>query len=141
MPQDKHKPNGIAKMFSRMESRQDALDVTRDSAKGFFVLSVIQTLGGIFLIPSMLFDAVIFAALAGMLIAWKSRIVAVILLLMALLVVVTTTLTKLGIAKVGGSNIFLALIILWAAVRAVHATFLLHGRFSEAKDEGVNDMA
>ena len=121
-------------LFSKLESREDALKVTKGSAGGFFVVAAIQGSIGIFLAPSLLIDAAVLAILAAVLRAWESRVAAVLLLLMALVMVVTTTLTKLGIAQAGGSNIFLALIVLWVAIRAVQATFLLNGRFAGSKE-------
>lgn len=121
-------------LFSKIESREDALKIMKDSAGGFFVVAAIQAGIGVFLAPSMLANAAILAILSAILRTWKSRVSAVLLLLMSLVMVITTTLTKLGIAQAGGSNIFLALIVLWAAIRAVQATFLLHGRFAESKD-------
>jgi hypothetical protein len=40
--------------------------------------------------------------------------------------------TALRAAAGGGNNIILALIVAWAAVRAVEATFKLHGRIKDA---------
>ena len=121
-------------LFSKIESRDYALKITKDSAGGFFAVAAIQGGIGVFIAPSMLIDAAILAILAAILRAWKSRIAAILLLLLSLAIVVTTVLTMLGIAKAGGSNILLALIVLWTAIRAVQATFVLHGRFAESKD-------
>jgi hypothetical protein len=41
---------------------------------------------------------------------------------------------KIGETVGGGNNIILALIVLWAAVRSVDATFKLHGRYKEIAD-------
>jgi uncharacterized membrane protein YfhO len=114
-----------------MESREDALKVAKDCANGFFVMAAIQGCVGFFLAPSMLVDAAVIAILAAILRFKHSRVAAILLLLLSLLLVVTTTLVKLGISKTGGSNIFLAVIVLWCAIRSVQATFLLHGRFKE----------
>jgi hypothetical protein len=62
---------------------------------------------------------------------WKARTAAVLLLLLAGLAAVVTVMNKLGIMAEGGTNIILALIVLWAAVRAVEATFKLHGKFAK----------
>ncbi|MFM7640335.1 MAG: hypothetical protein ACKO45_02120 [Cyanobium sp.] len=120
--------------FTKIKSREDALKVMQYSSGSFFVLAAILGGIGVFLTPSMLIDAAILAMLAAILRTWKSRVAAVLLLLMSLGIVITTTLTKLGISKGVGSNIFLAVIVLWVAIRAVQATFLLHGRFAESKD-------
>ena len=43
---------------------------------------------------------------------------------------IVTVANKLGENLGGGTNIFLAVIVLWAAIRAVEATFKLRGKFS-----------
>jgi hypothetical protein len=45
---------------------------------------------------------------------------------------VVTVLNRLGVTAEGGKNIFLAVIMLVVAVRAVEATFKLHGRYRTA---------
>jgi hypothetical protein len=47
---------------------------------------------------------------------------------------VMTVLNSAGIT-VGGSNVFVALVVCGAALRAVEATFKLHGRFAHEPDE------
>jgi len=42
-----------------------------------------------------------------------------------------TFLNTIGATAMGGSNIILGLVILWAAVRAVEATSRLQGEFAE----------
>lgn len=51
------------------------------------------------------------------------------LLLMSLGAVIMTVLNKIGVSTGGGSNIILAIIILFAAVKATEATFKLHGKY------------
>jgi hypothetical protein len=121
--------------MSKIESHADALKVVKDVSTAFFVLAAIQGAIGAFVMPSMIIDAVLYAALAAMLRMWKSRVVAVILLLLATVSAVTTVLTKFGVAELGGGNIFLAVAVLWAGIRGVQATFLLHGRLATAPDE------
>lgn len=119
-------------MYSKIESREDAIKVIKDSAGGFFVVAAIQGVLGAFMMPGMLFDAAILAILAVILRLLQSRVAAVLVLVLSLAISVSTILTNLGIAKSGGSNILLAFIVLWAAIRAVQATFLLHGRFADS---------
>jgi len=122
--------NKKASPSSKIESRDDAIKVIKETSTAFFVLAAIEGAIGAFIMPSMIIDAVLCAILAAMLRAWKSRVVAIILLLLATVAAVTTTLTMLGIAQLGGKNIILAVIVLWTAIRGVQATFLLHGRFA-----------
>ena len=118
-------------MFAKIESRDDALKVIKDASIGFFFIAVLQAGLGFFIAPSLMIDAVLYAILAGVLLKWKSRIAAVLLLLLAGGALVMTFLNMIGATAVGGSNIILGLVILWAAVRAVEATFKLQGEFAE----------
>lgn len=118
-------------MFKAITSREEALKTIRDASIGFFVLAVIQGAIGIFMMPSMLLDAAILAVLAGLLYWLKSRIAACLLMVMASTMAVTTVLTLLGMAEFGGRNIVLAAIVFWTAIKAIEATFKLHGRFQE----------
>lgn len=120
-------------MFAKIESRDDALKVIKDTSIGFFFIAVLQAGLGFFIAPSLMIDAVLYAILAGVLLKWKSRIAAVLLLLLAGGALVMTSLNMIGATAMGGSNIILGLVILWAAVRAVEATFRLQGEFAEEK--------
>ncbi len=127
-------------LFSKIASREDALQHTNELTVGLFVLATIQGIIGYFFAPLLLIDVAVLVILAVVLRRWKSRVAAVLLLLTSMGIVVTTILTKFGIAEAGGSNIFLALILLWTAIRAVHSTFLLHGRFAEPAIQSYEDL-
>ena len=118
-------------LFSRIESREEAFKIIKDVSNGFFLIAAIQGLVGAFLIRSLLLDAALYAVLAAMLRAWRSRMVALLLLGSAFVSAVCTVLTKLGVAQLGGNNVLLAAIMLWVAFRGVQATFLLWGRLAE----------
>lgn len=119
-------------MFAKIESREDALKTIKDCAMGFFVVAAIQAGLGYFIAPSLIIDAVLYAVLAGIMLKWQSRIAAAFLLVIACFAVYMTVLNRLGMAAEGGNNIFLAAIILWAAIRSVEATFKVNGRYAEA---------
>ena len=127
--EEKEKKKG---MFAKLESREDALKTIKDCAMGFFVVAAIQAGLGYFIAPSLIIDAVLYAVLAGIMLKWKSRIAAVFLLVIACFAVYMTVLNRLGMAAEGGNNIFLAAIILWAAIRSVEATFKVNGKYAEA---------
>lgn len=127
--EEKEKKKG---MFAKIESREDALKTIKDCAMGFFVVAAIQAGLGYFIAPSLIIDAVLYAVLAGIMLKWKSRIAAVFLLVIACFAVYMTVLNRLGMAAEGGNNIFLAAIILWAAIRSVEATFKVNGKYAEA---------
>lgn len=127
--EEKEKKKG---MFAKIESREDALKTIKDCAMGFFVVAAIQAGLGYFIAPSLIIDAVLYAVLAGIMLKWKSCIAAVFLLVIACFAVYMTVLNRLGMAAEGGNNIFLAAIILWAAIRSVEATFKVNGKYAEA---------
>jgi hypothetical protein len=117
-------------LFSRIETRQDALKQVRDAALGFLFVAGLFGLAGLLLGPALLGDAVILAVLGLILMKCHSRMAAVLLLLISLGQAGVTVLNRLGVTAMGGKNIFLAIIMVIVAVRAVEATFKLHGRFA-----------
>lgn len=121
-------------LFSKIESREDALKMVKDATLGFYLVAGIQAVLFFIAGGSALVDAVIYAVCGFFLRRFSSRAAAVILLILALVVTGVTLANKTGANIGGGNNIFLALVVLWAAIRAVEATFKLHGRF--ASDEG-----
>ena len=118
-------------MFSSLQTREDAMKMTRDAAYGFFFVAGLQALLGFFFMPSALVDAVVLAVLALFLLTAQSRTAAVLLLLVSLGQAVITVLNRLGMTQMGGKNIILAVIMVVVAVRAVEATFKLQGRFTQ----------
>jgi hypothetical protein len=118
-------------LFSRIESRADALKLAKDASTGFFVLAALQGLIGFFLMKGMLADAILFAILAAGVRKWHSRFAAVLLFMASAAGFVVTVLNRAGVTSLGGKNIFLGVFMLILAARAVEATFKLHGRFSE----------
>jgi hypothetical protein len=122
--------------FARIRTKDDALKLIKSTSIAFFVVAAVQGGIGVFILPDLIVDAVVLAALAFILMKWKLRTAAVLLLITASTMTVTTFLSKAG-AMEGGTNIGLALFALWAAARATEATFKLRGRF--AKTEGVQE--
>ncbi len=118
-------------MFSSLETRDQALKMTRDAALGFFFVAGLHGLLGYFFMPAVLLDAVILAVLAFFLLRTQSRVAAVLLLLVSSGQATVTVLNRLGMTQLGGKNIILAVIMVIVAVRAVEATFKLHGRFTQ----------
>jgi hypothetical protein len=118
--------------FSKIEDRDGAIKVVTASASVFIVVAAIQAVVAFFIGYAGLVDAFIYAVLGAILMRFKSRVVAVILFFLAIVATVVTVANAIGAKLGGGTNIFLSLMILWAGVRAVEATFKLHGRFSAA---------
>lgn len=116
-------------LLGKIENREGALKTIKESAYAFIFIALLQGAIGVFLAPSTLIDAALFFICAILLMWLKSRTVAIVLLLMSLGAVIMTVLNKIGVSTGGGSNIILAIIILFAAVKATEATFKLHGRY------------
>jgi apolipoprotein N-acyltransferase len=117
--------------FSKLESREDALKLVKDTSSAFFVIAVLQAALAYWIGLSILFDAVIYAVGGFFLRRFNSRVAAVALLVLALVGACVTVANRIGANLGGGNNFILASIVLWAAVRAVEATFKLRGKFSE----------
>lgn len=123
----KKKKSGL---FGKIENRDEALKTIHDGSMAFFFVAALQAGLGYFLAPSMIIDAVLYAVLGWILLKWKSRVAAVLLLLLGGLALVMTGLNKFGVTHEGGSNLFLALVIFWTAIRSVEASFKLHGKYA-----------
>jgi hypothetical protein len=119
-------------MFTPIVTGEDAVKMIRDASLGFFFVAALQGLLGAFVSPALITDAVIIAVLAAILMKWRSRVAAVLLLVFSGGGLAVTVLNRLGITALGGNNIFLAVIMLMVAARAVEATFKLHGRYRTA---------
>lgn len=121
--------------FAAIDSRSAALEAIQMSAIAFVLVGVIQGVFGAFISLSLLYDAALFIGLGLLLSFLKSRIVALVLLPLSVIMLVFTVLNSAGLTNNGGSNVFLGLVVCWAALRAVEATFKLHGRFAHEPDE------
>lgn len=116
--------------FGKIDSRDEAVELAKGCGAAFLVVAAIQGALSFIVGYSLLIDAALYA-LCGYFIRTKhSRAAAVIVLLLAVVGLVVTILNKTGHNLGGGSNVFLALVVAWAGVRAVEATFKLRGRFS-----------
>jgi cation transport ATPase len=118
-------------MFSKMESREDALKMIKDSSKAFFFVAVLMVVLGYFIEPGLFFDAVLYAVLAGAMLKWNSRIAAVLLLIVIGVSFYSTILNLMGQESGGGTNIVLTILLLVAAIRSVEATFKVNGKYAE----------
>lgn len=116
--------------FSKIENRDEALKMVRDTSMAFFAVAGLQAVLSYWIGFGVLADAAIFAIGGFFLLRFNSRTAAVVLLLLALLSAGITIANKAGANIGGGNNIILAVIIIWAGIRAVEASFKLHGRFS-----------
>lgn len=114
----------INSLYGKIGTREDALMVIKGVTLGFYVVAAIQAIVGAMIAPPMIIDAAVYAVLAFLLKKFASRFVAVLLLILSLAATALTISNKIN-GGVGGNNFILALIMVWAAVRAVQATYFL----------------
>lgn len=119
-------------LFRPISDAESCRKTLKEVSVGFYVLAAIQTVVGAFLMPGMIIDGVMIAVLAVLVQTIKSRVAAILLLLLTAVMLVTTVLTYLGIAQMGGKNLWLALIAAWCGVKAVEATFKYHSKYKVA---------
>jgi hypothetical protein len=128
-------------MLKSIQSRKVALSVIKDAATVFFIVAIVNWLVVIIRFPPLagiqFIDSLVTVVLAAMVLRLKSRASAVILLIQSVggfIVLSYLWLTvEPGDFNYGyGPKIILALILSYASVRAVQATYLLQGRFSKA---------
>jgi hypothetical protein len=139
---DKEPPSVAApktKWFKAIQTREEALKIINSASTCFFVVAGIQAAVGLLLSSyadssfdptDFLANAVLYVVFAAWLRWGWSRIAAVILLFIATIALAMTVGAQFKIIK-GGQNIWLAVIVFWAAVKAVEATFKLRGRFKQ----------
>ena len=116
--------------FSGIESREDALKVAKDASTAFFLIAGLQALLSFVIGFSILLDAAFYLGGGFFVRRFHSRAAAIVLLLLAGISAAVTVGNRMGADLGGGKNVVLALIVFWAAIRAVEATFKLHGRFA-----------
>ncbi|HEV7367354.1 MAG TPA: hypothetical protein VGN76_16025 [Gemmatimonadales bacterium] len=117
-------------LFSPIETREAALKTVRDASIGFLFLAGLQAAVGLAIAPALLVDAMVLGSLGLWLMKSSSRVAAVLLLVVAVLEAMVTVLNKLKVTHSGGTNIFLGILMVIVAVRAVEATFKLNDRFA-----------
>ena len=74
-------------------------------------------------------DAILYLIFGAILLKFKSRVSAILLLLLTSGALVMTFINKINPDLkngTGGTNLFLAVIMIWVSVRAIQATFKLH---------------
>jgi len=128
---DEASPKKKNDFFSKIESREDALKLVKDTSNAFFFIAVLQAALAYWIGLSTLFDAALYAVGGFFVRRFNSRAAAVTLLLLALVAAGVTIENRAGANLGGGGNIVLAVIVVWAGVRAVEATFKLHSRFMQ----------
>lgn len=128
--------------FTAVTTREQALKVIKGAGIAFFVIAALLIpLGTFFIVAGWGLDfavvrgleslliGVVSAALALWLILGKSRVAAVGLVILSFVLVVSGIIAIFVIKAGGGGGSVVAVIALFAAVKAVEATFKLRGRF------------
>ena len=109
--------------YGKIETKEEALKVIKDTSNGFYFLAALQIVLGYFIMGrEAIIDGVIFAVCAFLLRKLNSRAVAIILLLLSVSGLVVTGINKFG-GGTGGRNITLAVVMIWISIRAIQATF------------------
>ena len=114
-------------IFGKIETKEEARKIIRESSNGFLILGIICIVASFFVEIDVGIDVfingVLFAILALLLKKFNSRTAAILLLLLSIGIVVVTGINKFGGGQ-GGRNIFLALVIAWTGVRAMQGSFV-----------------
>jgi len=114
-----------------IDNREEALKIIKESSYVFLFIAILNGVTGFFISQLLIGYAILFSILAILLLWLKSRIVAVALLLVSVSSLVMTLLRNFNATKAGGPSIILAIIVFWISIKALEATFKLHGKFKE----------
>jgi hypothetical protein len=127
------------KWFSKIETRDDALKVIKEVSLTFLGLAGLQLALMVFVLRqyAVVYDVAVIVLGVFFLWRFKSRAAAVLLLLLAGAELGVTVANRAGAAVGGGNNIFLGLVMLWAGIRAVQASFKLRSLAAAASAKGL----
>lgn len=119
---------GGSKLFQKIDTREEALRVIGEAAKVFYVMAALQFVIGVVFLEyySVFLDCIALLALGFLLKRYNSRFCAMILFLFSLGLSIMTILNMAKVTHVGGTNIFLALLLLYMSFRSIQATFTLY---------------
>jgi len=112
----------------KIDTRAEAEKIIRDTSIAFFLVAAMQIIFGLF-IPhtAMIVDGVIFGLLTYFLRHYKSKAAAITLLVFSLVTIAVTFINLIDEQRRGGSNIFLAAIMLYLSIRALMAVNKITG--------------
>ena len=128
--QDNNTKKSIS-VFSKITDRNSALNVIKETSLVFIIVGIYQAVVYFFVGQiGVLIDAALYIFLGFTLREWKSRVAAVILLIQAIIATGIIIMRHLGYTDEGGVSTILVVAVLFIAVRAVEATFKLHGKYS-----------
>lgn len=127
MAEKKEKKYGA--WLARIGDRQTASSMASECGFAMLFWAVVQAAFSFKYGQSLLIHSVVLALGGFCLLRWQSRAAAVMLLLYALAGAGLTLAIIAGEKLSGNSNLALALLILWTAIKGVEATFRLRGKF------------
>lgn len=117
------KKNFWSGSFDKIETKDEALKIIKNTSNGFYFLAVLNIILGYFIVGiSAIIDGVILAIMAFLLRKFNSKIAAIILLLLSIVGLIVTVTNKIS-GSTGGQNLVLAVIMIWLSIRAIQATF------------------
>ncbi len=102
--------------FGPVQSTEEAEKTLKEMVWVLYGLGALSIGVAYFLMPSMIFDGVVWVILGFLLSKFRNKIVAGLIIAFALVSFGSTILAKAGVLE-GGQNIFLAAIVLWASYR------------------------
>ncbi len=122
--------------FSKIRTRQEALQIIKEVSTLFLIIAGIAALVGLATDPYRLLDVVVLSIFALSLRSWKCRTMAVGLLCLTLIDLSLFFHSNLGGGGRPGlmGGFLLQLFKVWAATRAVEATWKLQGTFSTEEE-------
>lgn len=115
--------------FEKIETREEALKVIKDNCYAFFLIAFMQTVIGLAIGINLWIDAILYFILGLILLKFNSRVAAILLLILNSIALGQTFMNKINpdtSIRTGGTNVFLAAVMLWASIRIVQASFKIH---------------
>jgi hypothetical protein len=120
--------------FGKITTKEEAIKAINEASSGFYAVAGLNIIIGIFLWRFYVVEGIIYFTISAILRLLKSRGAAITLFLVSMAAVISTVSNFLNRAGNGGRNIFLALIIFGASIRAIQATHKFHALSECAAD-------
>lgn len=108
--------------------------MVKECAIALFFLAALQAVFALIQGPFLLASAAAWAVGGLWLLRTASRAASSLLLLSALTYSAIALANQAGAGLGGGSNVMLAIVVVWTTLKAVEASFRLHGRFALAAE-------
>ncbi len=121
--------------ISKIETRDDALEVVTVASYAFFFLAALQIVLYLAVKSAGAFAVAVLLAAGGAALRLHNRTAAAVLLAVSGLEVLATVAKMFGAHPGFGSNVFVAGLMVWVAVRAVQATWALERMPDEDEEE------